>query len=57
MIREHYMKGAARIRILFVADGPGLAHGDTWQEAVRFGRNVGRQCPRFDVETRRGKGY
>jgi hypothetical protein len=36
MIREHCMRIRKPLRILFLADGPGLAHNDTWREAVNL---------------------
>lgn len=36
MIREHCIPLKKSLRIIFVADGPGLAHGDTWKETVRL---------------------
>ncbi len=36
MIREHCLPLKKSLRVVFVADGPGLAHGDTWGEAVRL---------------------
>ncbi|MBZ9975967.1 hypothetical protein [Mesorhizobium sp. BR-1-1-10] len=32
--REYCEKSGDQIRIVFLADGPGLAHGDTWRAAV-----------------------
>lgn len=32
--REYCARSGDRIRILFLADGPGLAHSDTWRSAV-----------------------
>ena len=34
MIREYCQSIRQSLRILFLADGPGLAHGDTWREAT-----------------------
>jgi hypothetical protein len=43
-IREHCKPLRKSLRILFLADGPGLAHRDTWREAValdgQWGGNV-----------------
>ena len=36
MIREHLQPLNESIRIVFLADGPGLAHKDTWDEAVKL---------------------
>jgi hypothetical protein len=36
MIRDHCQRIKKSLRIFFVADGPGLAHGDTWREAVNL---------------------
>lgn len=36
MIREYCQRSRKPLRILFLADGPGLAHGDTWREAVKL---------------------
>jgi hypothetical protein len=36
VIRDHCQKIKKTLRILFVADGPGLAHNDTWTEAARL---------------------
>ena len=36
MIREHFQGMGKPLRILFLADGPGLAHKDTWREAVNL---------------------
>jgi hypothetical protein len=36
MIREHCQRQRKSLRIIFLADGPGLAHGDTWREAVKL---------------------
>lgn len=36
MIREFCKPPTKPLRILFVADGPGLTHGDTWSEAVKL---------------------
>lgn len=36
MIREYCQLAKKSLRVLFLADGPGLAHGDTWQEAVKL---------------------
>ena len=33
-IRDHYASTGEIIKILFVSDGPGLAHGDTWEETL-----------------------
>jgi hypothetical protein len=32
-IREHCRKYAVDLKVIFLADGPGLAHKDTWKEA------------------------
>jgi hypothetical protein len=36
MIREHCLPLKKSLRVIVLADGPGLAHGDTWAEAVRL---------------------
>lgn len=36
MIREQCQSLRITFRVVFVADGPGLAHNDTWREAVRL---------------------
>lgn len=36
MIRDFCQSTKKPLRILFLADGPGLAHGDTWREAVNL---------------------
>src|SRR5207248_3341189 len=36
MIREHCQRIRKPVRVLFLADGPGLAHGDTWREALNL---------------------
>jgi hypothetical protein len=36
MIREHCQPLRKSLRLLFLADGPGLAHSDTWSEAVKL---------------------
>ena len=36
MIREYCKSPREPLRILFLADGPGLAHNDTWREAVNL---------------------
>jgi len=36
MIRDFCKPPMTPLRILFVADGPGLTHGDTWGEAVKL---------------------
>ena len=36
LIREHYLRLNKTLRIIFLSDGPGLAHRDTWAEAVRL---------------------
>jgi hypothetical protein len=36
LIREHCQPLRKTLRIVFLADGPGLAHGDTWGEAVKL---------------------
>jgi len=36
MIREFCQAAKKSLRIVFLADGPGLAHRDTWNEAVRL---------------------
>jgi hypothetical protein len=33
VIQRHFQQKRRSIRILFIADGPGLAHKDTWKEA------------------------
>jgi hypothetical protein len=38
MIRAHCEKANRKLRVLFLADGPGLAHKDTWQEACELDR-------------------
>jgi hypothetical protein len=34
--REYCQKSGDKLRILFLADGPGLAHGDTWRAACEL---------------------
>ena len=36
MIQKHCLRIRKSLRIVFVSDGPGLAHNDTWAEAVRL---------------------
>lgn len=36
MIRDHCKPIRKHLRIVFLADGPGLAHSDTWNEAVKL---------------------
>lgn len=36
MIREFHRRHHGSIRVFFLADGPGLAHKDTWSEAVKL---------------------
>jgi hypothetical protein len=36
LIREHCRPIRKTLRVLFLADGPGLAHKDTWREAVKL---------------------
>jgi hypothetical protein len=36
MIRDHCRPLEMALRVLFLADGPGLAHNDTWREAVNL---------------------
>lgn len=36
MIREHCQPIRKSLRVVFLADGPGLAHKDTWGEAVKL---------------------
>lgn len=36
IIREHCKRLRKAVRVLFLADGPGLAHKDTWAEAVKL---------------------
>ena len=36
LAREYCQRSGDRLRILFLADGPGLAHADTWEAAVKL---------------------
>jgi hypothetical protein len=36
MARDYVAKGGKPFRIVFVSDGPGLAHGDIWTEACKL---------------------
>ena len=35
-VREFFNAGVGSIKVIFLADGPGLAHRDTWEEAVKL---------------------
>lgn len=35
-IRRHYESTGRRIKVIFLADGPGLLHRDTWEEACEL---------------------
>lgn len=36
MIQKHCLRSRKPLRVVFVADGPGLAHNDTWDEAKKL---------------------
>jgi hypothetical protein len=36
MIRDHCRRIRKSLRVVFLADGPGLAHKDTWNEALKL---------------------